>query len=434
MREVKENHEVDAMLQETMQGELPAEVEVRMRRRLTEFQARLAERPRSRWEAVTGILPGARMWRWAGAAALVLIAIAVGVGPYPFNTRSNRVYAAAVEQLKGAQTLSYTLVFNEQPYAGIDFAFQAPGLVRFNCSWGIEARLDKTTGRSLVLMHALRGYVTEQKAATAGIVESEDVASQLRALPDQADERLGERRFREHTLAGYRLTKSLANGASRGVRSVDVWVDPLTREADHADITLQEPGRPAYTMHIRDIRVGGAVNAALFDLTPPAGYKALGASAGPVSGAKPSAAVSKLTARIEPVADSFAVVVPMQGSYAMASAALGTVEEYLKKRGIAPAGAPLGRFWSEQHWEAGYPVATAVKVDAPFQLVRLPGGLTATAVVKGSWGANSEARWNRFYQSIVDQGYLLAGPATEIWTGGESAPVTEMRVAVTRAK
>jgi effector-binding domain-containing protein len=130
-----------------------------------------------------------------------------------------------------------------------------------------------------------------------------------------------------------------------------------------------------------------------------------------------------------------AVVVPMKGPYAQTSAALSMVEAFLKRQGAAPAGPALGRFWSEDRWEAGYPVQPGTEVEPPFEVVTLPGGLTASAVVDGPWGKDTEARWGSFLKSVLEQGYAPTGPAMEIWSSGAGPGTqsTEMRIAVAKA-
>jgi hypothetical protein len=113
------------------------------------------------------------------------------------------------------------------------------------------------------------------------------------------------------------------------------------------------------------------------------------------------------------------------------------VEDYLKKAGVTPAGPPLGRFWSEQHWEAGYPVPPGTQVAAPFQVVSSSVGLAASVVVKGPWAKDSDQRWSAFLKSVVEQGYLPAGPSMELWSGEDGQPgtqSTEMRILVAKAK
>jgi hypothetical protein len=217
-----------------------------------------------------------------------------------------------------------------------------------------------------------------------------------------------------------------------------VWVDAGTREVHHVDITIQEEGKPPHQMQIKDIRVDAELSTALFDLTPPAGYTAIVAPAG-----EPQAGVAVtpqdapvLRAEIGQAAALVAAVVPMKGSYSQAPAALQKVESGLKRLGVTPAGPPLGRFESEQHWEVGYPVPPGTRVEAPGQLISIPGELAASVVVNGAWGKDPDARWTAFLKSIVEQGYIPAGPPMESWSGEDAKPSTqstEMRIGVRKA-
>ena len=258
---------------------------------------------------------------------------------------------------------------------------------------------------------------------------------QLRSLPHTADQVLGEQRAGEKRLIGYRLHQAPPNTGIPGLTAFDLWVDAGTGQAHHVDITIREEGKPTHQMHIQNIRSGAPIDRSMFDLTPPAGYTAIVPPA-----SSPAAAQNKWDLRAEiGQADALvAVVVPMSGSYLQASAALQQVEAYLKTKGVTPIGAPLGRFWSEQHWETGYPVPPGTQAEAPFQVVSLPAGLAASVVLNGPWGKNSDSnrRWGAFLKSVIEQGYQPAGPAMEIWSGEdarESTQSTEMRMPVTKA-
>jgi hypothetical protein len=81
-------------------------------------------------------------------------------------------------------------------------------------------------------------------------------------------------------------------------------------------------------------------------------------------------------------------------------------------------------------------VPPGTTVEAPLQLVSLPATQIASATVTGPWGADSNARWSAFLKSVIEQGYIPAGPPMEIWSGGgadKKPQSTEMRIAVTKA-
>ncbi|MGA2157480.1 MAG: GyrI-like domain-containing protein [Bryobacteraceae bacterium] len=356
----------------------------------------------------------------------------------PREGNASRVYAAAAQQLRNSQSLEYTIVFNELPYVGVDFSYAAPGYQRVNCSWGIEVRADHTARKQIVLMHLTRMYVVESGKQVESPANADDWVEQLESLPPAADQVLGERQAGGKRLIGYRLVKAPHGTSIPGLKSFDLWVDAGTRQADHVDIAIAEQGKPVYRMHIRNIRVNGQVDRSLFDLTPPAGYTVItAASAETRASQTPRQNALVLQAQIRQSVALTAVVLPMTGSYAQTQAASERIESYLKTLGVTPVGPPFGRFESEQSWDTGYPVPLATHVEAPFQLVSVPAAQIASVVVNGPWGKDSDARWGAFLKSVVEQGYLPAGPPMEMWSGEDAKPgtqSTEMSIPVTKAK
>jgi hypothetical protein len=433
------SNDVDELIRRSIQVEVPVEVEDRLRGRLMQFRRRVEQRPPSRWHALAHSLIHQPVLRTMAMAAALLLAVTVGLVVIPRESGASQLFAAAAAQLRASQSLAYTIVLNADPYVAVDFSYLAPGYRRLNCSWGIEVRTDGTTGKQIVLMHATRTYLTEGGKQVESEANTQDFAAQLRSLPHAADEVLGERWAGGRKLIGYRLRKAPPDGSIPGLKQLDIWIDPGTREADHVDITVQEQGKPAHRMHIQNIRVGSEVDRALFDLAPPAGYTAIGIPSGDSRSKEPAAVSDGLGARVQ-IGQSAAltgVVMPMQGSYGQTRSALEAVASYLKELGVTPAGLPFGRYESEQHWEAGYVVPPGTRVKAPFQLVSLPSALTASAVVNGAWAKDSNPRWAAFLNSVVEQGYLPTGPPMEMWSGEDARPAsqsTEMRIPVTKAR
>lgn len=433
------DRDLDELIRRSTQMELPVEVEGRLRSALDEFRTRVEQRPPSRLRSLVDSLAHARFLRMAAMTAALLVAIAAGLIFIPGMFGGSRVYAAAAAQLRSSQSIEYSVVFNADPYVGVDLSYLMPGYRRINCSWGIEVRADHTTGRQIVLFHAARTYLMEEGKQAGSLADSADLdlAEQLRSLPQTADEELGEQHAGGKRLLGFRLHKAPANSSIPGLKAFDIWVDTGTRAAHHVDITIQEPGKPVHQMHIQNIRAGAAIDRSMFDLTPPDGYTPMAIPVGPSHAAqlRPAQSGWHLRPGVSMTHELVAVVVPMHGSYQQTTAALQTVATYLKAHGVTPDGPPLGRFWSEQHWETGYPVTRKIQLDPPFQLVSLPAALTASVVVKAPWGKDSDARWGAVLKSIMEQGFLPAGPPMEIWSGEDAKPSaqsTEMRIPVTK--
>jgi len=377
--------------------------------------------------------PRIRLWVRAVVMAAALAAVvAVGLVLIPRESSAGRVYAAAAARLRGATSIGYTVVLNTTPDVSVDISFLAPGYRRISCSWGIEIRADGASGKQIALFHASRTYLAEEGKQVESMSGQEEFLDQLRSLPQTADELLGEQRTGGKRLLGYRLRKAPDKTGTSSPAAFDIWVDAGTREADHVDIAIQEQGKPAHQMHIRNIRVDAGVDRSLFDLTPPAGYTAMGTT-GRAAAQGPQAVL----VQIAQAGAMTAMVIPMTGPYAQAPAVLQRAAAYLKAQGVAPAGPPMGRFWNEGHWEAGYPVPPGTRAETPFEVVELPAGLVASAAVQGPWGANSDARWAAFLKSVMERGYMPAGPATESWFGERDKPAgqsTEMRMAVAKGK
>jgi outer membrane lipoprotein-sorting protein len=392
MRDKNANDAIDELIRGRIQVEVPADVEDRLRHRLMEFRARVEQRPSGRLRVLGYSLLHRPVVRVMAMSAALALAASVALVLIPTQTRVSRVFAAAAERLRSSQSLEYTIVLNAEPYVAVDFAYLAPGYRRISCSWGIEVRSDASAGKQLVLMHATRKYLVESRKQAESLANTEDIAEQLRSLPSVADEVLGEQWAGGKRLIGYRLRKAQPNTGIPGLTAFDIWIDAGTREAQRVDIAIQEEGKPVHQMQIRNIRAGAEIDRSLFDLTPPAGYTAIMAPGAKPPAGPPGSSQNQgaLHVTIGYAAALAAVVMPMKGSYLQTSAALHTVEAYLKTQGIAPVGPPLGRYWSEQRWEAGYPVPPGAHVEAPFDLISLPAELTASAVVKGLWGKDSD--------------------------------------------
>jgi hypothetical protein len=429
------DREFDEMIRKRIQVAVPADVEDRLRRRLAEFRTRVEQRPPSRIRSLAYSLMHPPSMRVATIAAALAVALVAALVFLPRGSNRSRVYAAAAGQLRSARSLQYTIVLVPAPYVAVEFSYLAPGYQRFNCSWGIEVRADRTAARQIVLIHFLRKYLAETGKGGEDLATAVDLMEQLRSLPQAADESIGEQWESGNKLIGYRVRKTPLDTSIPGLYSLDVWVDAGTREVHRVDITVQEEGKPPHQMQIKDIRVDAELSESLFDLTPPAGYTAILAPAG-----EPQAGVAAtpqeawvLRAEIGQAGALVAAVVPMKGSYLQAPAALQTVESGLRRLGVTPLGPPMGRFESEQQWEVGYPVPSGTRVEAPAHLISIPGELVASVVVNGPWGKDPDARWTAFLKSIVEQGYIPAGPPMESWSGDGAKPSTEMRISVRKA-
>ena len=280
MLDENSDREFDEMIRKRIQVAVPADVEDRLRRRLAEFRTRVEQRPPSRIRSLAYSLMHPPFMRVATITAALAVALVAALVFLPRGSSRSRVYAAAAGQLRSARSLQYTVVLVQAPYVAVEFSYLAPGYQRFSCSWGIEVRANRTTGRQIVLMHFLRKYLTETGKGGEDLATTADLMEQLRSLPQAADESIGEQWEGGRKLIGYRVRKAPVDGSFPGLKALDVWVDAGSREVHHVDITIQEEGKPPHQMQIKDIRVDAELSESLFDLAPPAGYTAIVPPAG----------------------------------------------------------------------------------------------------------------------------------------------------------
>jgi effector-binding domain-containing protein len=132
-----------------------------------------------------------------------------------------------------------------------------------------------------------------------------------------------------------------------------------------------------------------------------------------------------------------AIVLPMKGSYMQHPDAFGKLTGYLSGHGIAPAGPPFGRYFSDPQvgeenlvWEIGFPVAATAKADAPFEVRDIPAGEYAVHVFKGRMEEIGNA-WGSLVGWVVNNGYQPVMPAVQVYKGDMMTnPEVEMRIGV----
>ena len=109
---------IDGILESRFQGDLPAEVERRLRRRLADFRIRMQSRPVSvkPWWSI----PRSRLWQRPvpyAAAPMVLVLIVLFSWLLLNDGRSTLAFADVLEQIRSFRPHSYTSVtqYNDRP-------------------------------------------------------------------------------------------------------------------------------------------------------------------------------------------------------------------------------------------------------------------------------------------------------------------------------
>ena len=432
------DHDLDNVIRRSTQVEVPVEVKQRMQHRLAELREEIQHHPANGRGEWFGAFMQPMFFRLA-AISVAALALVLAWTLLPGGAKQNRVYAAAVAQLREARSLEYKIVL--APYTEVSFSYLAPAYRRVSCSWGMEIRNDGS-GKELVLMHQTGNYVMEEGKQSDGIAESSDLVNGLKSLPKTADQFLGTKEMKGRRLTGYRVLHLPVGTVSPDFKAMDLWVDAGTGEPDHVDISFQPEGKPLYEMHIQDIHVGREMDRAMFAMTPPANYTAINAPNGSL---QPSIAGQQesLKPQIKQSHAMSVLVVPVDSSYPHAQLAMHKGRSWLSKEGISPSGPPLMQYVAKTEWHAGYPVPIGTHAEKPFERDDIPASSVASVVVRGSWGQDSGtswghdpgSRWASFVMWIGRQGYVPVGPPTEIWSGTETQPSsqsTEMRIAVAR--
>ncbi|MDR3754874.1 MAG: GyrI-like domain-containing protein [Terracidiphilus sp.] len=438
------NHDLDELMLKSIQVEVPANVEERLHRRLVEFRTKIAEPPPSRFRTLINSLRHSASIRVPLITAAVF-AVVVTLAFIPRGSNAGRVYAAAAMQLRSARSLVFTVEL--APNTEIDFAYRSPGFRRASCSWGTEIRSDGS-GKQIILMHLTKSYIVgkEEQSATPNFV------LQFKALPKTPDQSIGEKWAGSRKLLGYRVHEAPSGSAIPGLSALDIWVDAASGNPDHIDLSIQEPGKPLYQMHIKNMHMDEEIDSSLFDMTPPAGYTKIAIPDATPQGNPPSIQQGDLQPMIEQSGALTAVVLPMKGSFIQTRAEDKAVREQLErigkqleKIGITPNGPAFGRYDPDRNWVAGYPVPPGTRIDAPFEILALPETTVASVIVKGPWdqefdsplGRDPGSRWATFVRWIGEHGYRLAGPPMEFWSGDDAHPqaqAMEMRIAVSKEK
>jgi effector-binding domain-containing protein len=167
---------------------------------------------------------------------------------------------------------------------------------------------------------------------------------------------------------------------------------------------------------------------------------ALAASAlaqAPAPPAAPAPAKPAFETQVRTLEAVHAVVLPMKGSYSQHPDAFGRLGGFFAGRGIAPSGPPFARYFSDPSvgeanlvWEVGFPVATGVTAEAPFEIRDLPATLAVVHVHRGAL-EDLVTAWPQFVEWIMSNGYQPVGPATQVFKGDLAAnPEIEMQMPV----
>ncbi len=204
---------------------------------------------------------------WATATGIAILLIALVVVFNPFGRGPSQAYAAVVEQLRNALTVSFSAVwyFDEnEPPTHIEMAYREPGIQRVaidhNGSHIIQV-LDTNRDKGIVLMPETKTCI-EMDLASMPSVERDRiqlinlVSKEIKTLPDRADEILGEQVIDGREVQGFRVSDQT------------IWIDVETQELISVDRKLG-----GTRMVMSEFRIDpDDLDDSMFSTTPPEDY------------------------------------------------------------------------------------------------------------------------------------------------------------------
>jgi outer membrane lipoprotein-sorting protein len=204
------------------------------------------------------------------AAAVIIIAVVVGINQLG-GSRTSAVYAAVVEQLHNAGTMTYSIItqanIEDMPTVRVDMAFKEPGYMRITTADGYITVIDWVQGKGISIIPPRKQFIEMEIYNLEGDPARQmfEAIEKLRTLPSQADVALGEKEINGRLLQGFRVMEE------RVINTV--WIDPKTTELARAE--MEFPDAPGMSVIMTDFQFNVELDDSLFSLTPPEGFAPL---------------------------------------------------------------------------------------------------------------------------------------------------------------
>jgi outer membrane lipoprotein-sorting protein len=276
--------ELETLLDDSPDDAIPPDVEARMDRHLAVLREQLQARESVRRSASSRLRLhtlkerimrvfqsiASQRTRWAVGFAVTAIIVSLAIGLIPWGGARD-LYAQAVEQFRKARSMTFNY-YNEVP-GGTKVSYKEPDKLRFDMGLvGTVIILDLTGKRSLMVNHTLRIYEKMESGRFNVDPEAYNAIDALRRLPEKAAARLEPREENSGTVVGFRIGKI----DSFNLKNVVLWVnartgDPVRIEGEGVDPNTGKP----ITKVLSDFNLDADLDDALFDLTPPEGYRSI---------------------------------------------------------------------------------------------------------------------------------------------------------------
>lgn len=213
---------------------------------------------------------GSMKIRWAAASVIAAVAVVSVIVFAPWGGGAGDLYAAAVDQLNAARSLTFTFSSDEDPgtATGMEMAYKEPGRLRYTFPTGDYTIMDLKQRKAIMVKPARKTYRYWNFPDPTG-EKRNDVIDRLRSLPERADEVIEKREMDGRTVQGFRVNQV----EEKGMNNVVVWVDVETKDPVRVEGESSEGhiGR-TIRMIMRNFDFTADLDDALFDLTPPEGF------------------------------------------------------------------------------------------------------------------------------------------------------------------
>jgi len=274
------NNEFDRFLKQSMNSDVPPEVEAHLRNRLAAFRVKMESAAAERRERPGRVATLFLSWRRTLSFAAPVAAAAV-VGLILYLTAGGfdpaKAYAQAVEHLRKARTMTFTVQLPDGymlPQPGVPpmslrmvVMCKEPGLIRQQMPEGIVAVVDLTQKKGITLIPQTMECVELDLSQMPADKTQVNLLEEVRKIPARATEILGRRVLDGRTVQDYRVT----------TEGLDTIVSLDVETGNIARMEGRFVNAPGMNMVTSDFRFDVPLDDSLFDLTPPEGYRRISA-------------------------------------------------------------------------------------------------------------------------------------------------------------
>ena len=264
--DAKEKDQIlESLFKDNPGAEMPQEVEIRLRRHLATLRERM-ETSKGK-ERPSRLFSWSMALRYATPAVAFILILFIAYLFMPGGGHS-QVYADAVEQLRKARSLTYTLINQfEDPTKGYitteqEAVFKEPNLCRYSYPDGSYSVINSAEHKDLFVSPANKQYIETVHYNVQEEFQVAPVIDEMRSLPKRADEVPKEREMDGRNVRGFRVTRTSVTKT--------LWIDVDT--GDLVRMEVEYLNAPGNRLVMKNIRFDIEYEDSFFSLEPPSGF------------------------------------------------------------------------------------------------------------------------------------------------------------------